>query len=177
MAQWLYISSVFWIPASFFAKTTLLLMTARVFAVYERVAQGIHIYIWVVLVAYIPVQLLKIFICSPIPSYWDRSVPGRCLDQPKIFLTDTAMAAVTDLIIMLIPIPILWQVRMTLRKKLKILAMLSVGGAAVGLACYREYKIYMFQKSVDVTGDFVVMNLCGYATPHAPVSYLSLLTP
>ena len=160
-AQWLYISSLIWIPAAFFAKTTLLLLTARVFAVYERVALGIHICIWVLLVAYTPVQFLKIFICWPISSYWDSSVHGRCLDQPKIFLTDTALAATTDLIIMMIPIPILWQVRMPLRKKLKILAMLSAGGGAVGVACYREYRIYIFQRTIDVTGDFVVMNLCG----------------
>lgn len=143
------------------------------FAVYESLAKGIRIYVWLLLAAYTPVQFLKVFICWPISSYWDRSVPGRCLDQPKVFLTDTAMAAVTDLIIMMIPIPVLWQVQMSLRKKLKILAMLSAGGAAVGFACFREYKIYMFQGSKDATGDFVVMNLCGYATPLLPY-FLSL---
>lgn len=142
------------------------------FAVYEKVALSIHIYIWVLLIAYTPVQILKIFICWPIASYWDRSVQGRCLDQPKIFLTDTAFAVVTDLIILMIPVPILWNIRMPLRKKLKILIMLGAGGGAVGVACYREYRIYIFQRSIDVTGDFVMMNLLGYAASRPSMAYL-----
>lgn len=50
---------------------------------------------------------------------------------------------------------------MPLRKKMKVAAMLGAGGIAVAVACFREYRIYVFQWSTDVTRDFVVMNLCG----------------
>lgn len=84
------------------------------------------------------------------------------MDQPKIFLTDTALAIITDAMILAIPIPLIWKLRMPLRRKLKIAAMLGAGGCAVAVACYREYKIYKFQWSTDVSGDFVVLNLCGF---------------
>ncbi|KAI9172570.1 Satratoxin biosynthesis SC22 cluster protein [Paramyrothecium foliicola] len=161
LLKWLYASSIVWIPAAFAVKASLLLLTARVFAVYQRVAKAIRLYIWFILLAYLPIQFVKIFICTPIKHYWDPRVPGRCLDQPKIFLTDTAIAFVTDFLILIIPIPLTWKLRMPLRRKMKIVAMLGAGGCAVAVACYREYKIYVFQKSTDVSGDFVIMNLCG----------------
>lgn len=138
-------------------------MMARVFAVYERIALCIRLYVGFMAFAYLPVQIVKIFICTPISHYWDPVPHGRCVDQPKIFLTDTALAIITDFLILVIPIPLIWRLRMSLCRKLKIIAMLGAGGAAVAVACYREYKIYVFQWTNDVTGDFVVMNLCGYA--------------
>ncbi|KAH7304066.1 hypothetical protein B0I35DRAFT_325168, partial [Stachybotrys elegans] len=161
LLKWLYISSIIWIPTAFFAKASLLLLMARVFAVYERASKGIIYYTWFIFVAYLPVQFVKIFICTPIKHYWNSSIPGTCLDQPKIFLTDTAMAIITDFVILVLPVFFIWRLRMSLRKKLKIAAMLGAGGAAVAVACYREYCIYVFQWSTDVSGDFVRMNLCG----------------
>jgi len=159
--KWLYASSIVWIPAAFFTKASLLLLTARLFSIYRRTTRGIRLYVWFLLIAYTPVQFVKIFICWPIARYWNPAIPGRCLDQPKIFLTDTALAFVTDFIILVIPIPLAWKLNMPLRKKMKVAAMLGAGGIAVGVACFREYRIYIFQYSTDVTRDFVVMNLCG----------------
>jgi hypothetical protein len=161
MLKWLYASSIVWIPAAFAVKATLLLLIIRVFAVYVRVAKAIRLYICFLFIAYAPVQFVKIFICTPISKYWDSSKPGHCLDQPKIFLTDTALAFITDFIILLIPILLTFRLRMTLKKKLKIIALLGAGGVAVAVACFREYRIYIFQSSTDVSGDFVVLNLCG----------------
>ncbi|KAK7932422.1 hypothetical protein PG985_003134 [Apiospora marii] len=159
--KWLYASSIVWIPTAFFTKASLLLLTARLFSVYRRTARYIRLYVWFLLIAYTPIQFVKIFICWPIAHYWDSSLPGRCLDQPKVFLTDTALAFVTDFIILVIPIPLTWKLNMPLRKKMKVAGMLGAGGIAVAVACFREYKIYIFQWSTDVTRDFVVMNLCG----------------
>lgn len=136
-------------------------MTAHIFGVFRRFSLLIRLYVWFLLIAYLPVQFVKIFICWPIAHYWDDSIPGSCLDQPKIFLTDTAIAIVTDFIILLLPIPLIWRLHMPVRKKVKVAIMLGAGGAAVAVACYREYKIYLFQSTKDRTGDFVVMNLCG----------------
>ncbi|KFA70689.1 hypothetical protein S40288_07358 [Stachybotrys chartarum IBT 40288] len=161
LRRWLYASSIIWIPAVFLTKVTILLLTARVFAVYEKASRTIYYYIWFMLIAYLPVQGLKIAICTPIKRYWIETLPGSCLDQPKIFLTDTAMAIVTDFLIMVIPIPFIWRLRLPLKKKIKILVMLGAGGCAVAVASYREYRIYIFQHSKDIAGDFAKISLCG----------------
>lgn len=76
-------------PAAYFIKATLLLLTARVFAVYERVARAIKWFVVMLAVAYIPIQFVKMFVCIPVESFWNRSIkPTRCLSQPKAFIFD-----------------------------------------------------------------------------------------
>jgi len=105
--KWFYASTVVYIPASFFTKATILLLMARVFAVEPRVSKGIRIFIWTLLVAYIPIQILRIVNCYPIRTYWDPRVRNaHCLNQRKIFFSDLSLSIVTDLLILLVPIPL-----------------------------------------------------------------------
>ncbi|EEY17083.1 integral membrane protein [Verticillium alfalfae VaMs.102] len=90
--KWLYASSIVYIPAAYLTKVTLLLLIARVFAVNERVAKGIHWFLWALLLLYTPVQTIKIIICVPINSYWDFSVSGRCINQRRVFIVDLSIA-------------------------------------------------------------------------------------
>ncbi|KAM5378199.1 hypothetical protein ACJA88_005933 [Fusarium oxysporum] len=106
-SQWFYASTVVYIPAAFFTKATILLLMARVFAVEPRVAKGIKILIWALLVAYIPIQILRIVNCYPIRTYWDPDVRNaRCLNQRKIFFSDLSLSIVTDLVILALEITI-----------------------------------------------------------------------
>ena len=76
------------------ALSTLLLMTARVFAIKETAARAIHIFIGLLGLAYLPVQLIKTFICTPIYAYWVFDVPGaKCLPQRKVFIADLCLAS------------------------------------------------------------------------------------
>jgi hypothetical protein len=159
--QWLYISSIIYIPASYFTKTAILLTVVRVFSIKRGVARGIHIYLFAVLAAYTPVQVVKIIICNPIMSYWDPCIEGRCFDQPRIFIVDTAFAIASDLVILIVPIPLTWSLQMTFWKKVKIIATLGFGGVAMSIAVFREYKVVKLIESTDFTVDFVPLPISG----------------
>ncbi|KAI0015314.1 hypothetical protein F4780DRAFT_784294 [Xylariomycetidae sp. FL0641] len=114
----------------------------------------------IVLLFYIPIQGIKTFICTPIRAYWIADLPGgHCLAQRKIFLSDMALAIVTDFTVLFVPIPLTWSLNMSLRKKLKIMALLSAGGAATGVTLFRLVKVAEFIHSTDVTHDFAVIDL------------------
>nr|XP_036578884.1 uncharacterized protein CTRU02_11138 [Colletotrichum truncatum]KAF6786267.1 integral membrane protein [Colletotrichum truncatum] len=158
--RWLYASSVIYCPAAYFTKVTLLLLEARVFAVHASVARGIHIFIILLLVCYIPIQTLKTIICIPISAFWNpHTLNPKCLNQRKIFIADLSLAIITDFVILILPIPLLWGLRMSFRKKLKILVLLGAGGVATAVTVYRMYLVVLFLSSVDVTADFVVLDL------------------
>ncbi|OHW94173.1 integral membrane protein [Colletotrichum incanum] len=158
--RWLYASSIIYIPAAYFTKVTLLLLEARVFTVHERTSRGIRIFIITLLICYIPIQTLKTVICLPISSFWNpRTSNPKCLNQRKIFIADLSLAIITDFIILVLPIPLLWGLRMPLRKKLKILTLLGAGGIATAVTVYRMYLVVQFLTSKDVTADFVVLDL------------------
>lgn len=159
--QWLYASSIIYCPMAYMTKVTLLLMTARVFAMKETVARAIYIFIVVLGLAYLPVQLIKTFICTPIYAYWEVDVPGAtCLPQRKVFISDLCLAILTDFIVLLLPIPLTYSLRLPMFKKIKVVALLGIGGAAVALVIYRMYLVIsLFEDSTDVTSDFVVLDL------------------
>lgn len=145
---------------TFITKTTLLLVTARVFAVKARAVRLIYFLIAVQLLFNLPIQVIKIVICTPIASYWDHNIPSKhCLPQRQIFFLDTSLALAADLIILIIPIPLTWKLQMHWRRKLRVIALLGLGGIAVGATGYRAYLVVKFSTSEDVTGDFIIINL------------------
>ncbi|RGP77298.1 hypothetical protein FLONG3_4596 [Fusarium longipes] len=153
--QWFYASTVVYIPASFFTKATILFLMARVFAVEPRVAKGIRIFIWALLVAYVPIQILRIVNCYPIRTYWDPKVRNaHCLNQRKIFFSDLALSIVTDLLILLVPIPLTWRLSLSVGKRIKIVLLLGAGGIATALTLFRVAKAVDFLNSDDITVDY-----------------------
>ncbi|KAH6880454.1 hypothetical protein B0T10DRAFT_581752 [Thelonectria olida] len=160
LLKWLYGNTVVYCPAAFFTKVTILLLMARVFAVEERVSKAIYIFIWALLIAYTPVQVIKTVVCTPIHSLWNPTVRNvRCVDQRKVFFGDVALAMLTDAIILLVPIPLTWRLHMPLRKKIKIVALLGAGGVATGITIFRTYKVAKFVNSDDLTVDYVDIDI------------------
>lgn len=159
--QWLYANTVVYCPAAFFTKVTILLLMARVFAVEERLSKAIYVFIWALLVAYIPVQVIKTVVCTPISSLWDPTVHQhvRCVDQRKVFFGDVALAMLTDTLILLVPIAPTWRLHMPLRKKVKIVALLGAGGVATAITVFRTYKVAKFVNSNDLTVDYVDIDI------------------
>ncbi|KZL81094.1 integral membrane protein, partial [Colletotrichum incanum] len=157
--KWLYASSIVYIPAAYFTKVTLLLLIAHVFAVNERIAKGIHLFIWVLLFMYTPVQTIKVTICVPIEDYWLPSVAPRCINQRKVFIVDTSIAVFVDLVILLLPIFMTWSLTMSPKKKLKIMLMLGAGGGATAATLFRLVTAIRFVDSQDLTVSFVSIDL------------------
>lgn len=126
------------------------------------------------LVTYIPLFAVKIALCSPIPAYWDPAVPGECLNLRKIFIIDVAFAIATDSIISIIPIPLVWNLRMSWRRKIKIVLMLGAGGVATAVTIYRLVKLISYIDSKDVASDFVLLDVLTYVYIHSPLNFSPL---
>ena len=154
VSKWLYASSIVYIPTAFAVKTTLLLLIARVFSVRARIARGIHLFIGFIFIAYLPIQICKIFICHPINAYWRYSVQGHCLDQRKLFLADLSVTIFTDLAVLIIPIPLTWTLTMSWKRKMRIVLLLGAGGLATADSILRLYYAVRFLNERDVTHAF-----------------------
>lgn len=107
-------------------------------------------------VAYLPVQGLKTFLCSPIEAFWDPTyadaATGKnpyCLDQAQLFMCDISIAIVTDLIILILPIPLVWSMRAPPRQKVKMIILLGAGGGATASTVVRAYYNVGFMSSTS----------------------------
>lgn len=79
-----------------------------------------------------------IFQCSPVSNAWNA--PSKC--EPAVYLADvyyatTAVNIVTDWVTALLPIPLLWGVRLERSEKLSVAAILGLGIFASLAACIR----------------------------------------
>ncbi|CAI6097183.1 unnamed protein product [Clonostachys chloroleuca] len=149
--QWLYIASTIYCPAAFFTKVSLLLLIARVFTVRRGISTAIYIFIGTLFIAYIIIEVLKIIICIPIQAFWNRSVNGKCFNQPILFVADTSIAILTDIVVLLAPIPLTWSMRLPFKKKIKIISIMGIGGIAVGITIWRVVLVVEYLHATDAT--------------------------
>lgn len=73
--------------------------------------------------------LLIVFQCWPIRSLWDKTITGaKCLPvSVAIGFTGAALSIVEDIIILLLPLPVVWKLQMSTRKKIAVIFLISMG--------------------------------------------------
>ena len=71
--------------------------------------------------------LTTLLICRPVAAAWDSDVSGECGDQVVAYVVLESVGALIDLIILILPIPGIWTVRLPWQQRLGISILLSVG--------------------------------------------------
>lgn len=69
--------------------------------------------------------------CRPISYNWDKSIEGRCIDPTLAYLFAGITNFFLEVIIVILPMPMLWRLRMSVTKKLGTSAMFSLGALSV----------------------------------------------
>ncbi|TLD15264.1 hypothetical protein PspLS_10669 [Pyricularia sp. CBS 133598] len=150
--QWIWFSTIIYTVASYFTKVTLILLIARAFSVKRNIALRIYAIILVFTLTFVLLLVFKIISCIPINSYWDSSVQARfCIDRGKLWLSETIYVLVSDLAVMLLPVPLVVPLRIPLGKKVKIGVLLGVGGIANMASGYRVVLMVAHFTDPDVT--------------------------
>jgi hypothetical protein len=71
---------------------------------------------------------MTIFACRPVPYFWNRDIKGgKCIDVQGVAFATGAMSIVQDLVIVILPLPVLAKLNMGRRKMMGILFMLVLG--------------------------------------------------
>ncbi|KAF2002185.1 hypothetical protein P154DRAFT_385060, partial [Amniculicola lignicola CBS 123094] len=125
-----YVLEVLYGPVIFLAKLAILLLLTRIFRVKKPFVYSVQILITVLSFYYIAITLVKIFICKPIEKFWNQKLPGTCLNTNTIFVSDCIISLVTDSIILVSPLPVIWGLQMDLKQKLGSSVALVVGALA-----------------------------------------------
>ena len=101
--------------------------------------------LWVMASLFIVMNLISffyiVFRCDPVSFAWDTTTPeGSCLpsrDLADIYYADTAVNIITDWFVALIPIPLLWNLKLNTNAKISVGFLLSLGILASLSACIR----------------------------------------
>ncbi|KAJ0417853.1 hypothetical protein BJY00DRAFT_303147 [Aspergillus carlsbadensis] len=73
--------------------------------------------------------LVAAFFCRPFAYYWDLSVEraNHCGDDTKLQLSTAVVNMILDFLIVLLPLPILWQLQMSWKRKALLSGIFSLG--------------------------------------------------
>ncbi|KAK2030574.1 hypothetical protein LX32DRAFT_716576 [Colletotrichum zoysiae] len=153
--KWTYISNLLYSPAAFFTKMALILLIVRVFSVSTVVARALCSSMVFFLLCYITMELFKGFVCTPVQAYWDPTIPNfRCINQSTLFMCDTSVSILSDLVILVVPTVLAWRLRVSTAKRLKIILLLGTGGLGVAVTVYRMFLVFRYRAATDPTTEF-----------------------
>lgn len=156
-----YIATILYCPMALFVKIALLAILTRIFAPFRGKVWFIYIFLGCLCCYYTVALIVKIRICGPIPRYWlGDQVPGTCLDQTAALIADSVISVVSDLIILILPLPLTWSLQMSRNRKLRVIGLLGAGGLATGFSLYR--LVLVLRGSSDEGLMFVRVILSGY---------------
>lgn len=147
-------------------KIALLSILTRIFAPYRGKVWFIYILLGCLCTYYTVALIIKIRMCDPIPLYWLGKLPdghGSCLDQAAALIADSVISVVSDLIILILPLPLTWSLQMSRNKKLRVMGLLGAGGLATAFSLYRLVLVLKEGNSPDQTIVFICVILSGYA--------------
>jgi hypothetical protein len=71
--------------------------------------------------------LLNIFWCTPVAATFGIGKPTNCIDGYTTNLVIGALNLATDVVVLLLPMPVLWKLQLSTAKKLGVAACFSVG--------------------------------------------------
>lgn len=85
-----------------------------------------------------------------------------CLNESDLFVADTVLSALTDFAVLALPIPATMSLRLPFRRRLRVWAMLGLGGVATLASIVRMVVVIRLRNVTDETVEFVRFNLLGY---------------
>ncbi|KAF3222545.1 hypothetical protein TWF192_001573 [Orbilia oligospora] len=100
-----------------------------------------------------------IFECPNPSTAWSLGFPRGCVNLPALYYSTASINIASDLIILLLPIPVLQQLQINKRRKLALIAIFSVGVVAVAGSVARLWSLWKYQHTVDVSYDAIFILL------------------
>jgi len=118
-------------------------------------------------------SLALIFACSPLQKSWDGTIlGGSCINRPAVYLATAITNTVSDIVLILIPVKIVWGLRMRLIPKLGVVVIFGIGCLTIITSIMRlatlwplvtsvdvSYKIALASIFINIEGNFII--LCG----------------
>lgn len=116
-------------PLVFFAKLSVLLQLQHIFVTSRRqsVFFVIQALIWANLAFYLAYLWVDIFQCVPRHKIWEPSVPGTCISMNVLLISPAGINIVSDCLILVLPIILVFRLQMTLKNKITIGAIFGSG--------------------------------------------------
>ncbi|KAH7304442.1 hypothetical protein B0I35DRAFT_329575, partial [Stachybotrys elegans] len=152
--QLFYIAQILYVLVQVTAKVSILVLFSRIFP--ATWLQRAIITFGVFLVGHGLIYMLVVILqCLPVNAVWGRTITGKCLDITAITVSGAIFSIVEDIVIFALPIKEVFQLRLTMQKRIALILMFSVGSFACVTSIMRLKYTVSFANSLDSTWDSV----------------------
>ncbi|KAJ1325678.1 hypothetical protein MN608_08872 [Microdochium nivale] len=137
--------------------------------------------VWITMVVVVVYTLILLFMfifpCQPVAAAWDLTITGAvCLDRHAIYMASSIMGAVTDLMVLAVPMPLLWNLQRPRRQKIGLAAIFGMGILTAFTAFMRLKWTIGSLGVVDLSWSASEVMLWFFAESNLSVIISSLLT-
>ena len=108
-------------------KLSLLLLYRRIFGVVKNFRYALWVSAFLVLGYWIACTVLAFAGCTPFARNYDKTVPGTCVNLIDFFRWNGICNLLIDFLILLLPIPMVWQLKIAIKQKLVLSAIFGLG--------------------------------------------------
>jgi hypothetical protein len=86
-----------------------------------------QVVMWVNIVYYTAVVIISAVSCSPHEKIWNQALPGKCFNIKAFFVSNAAINLGSDIIVLALPQKIIWNLKMSRRKKAGVSLLFATG--------------------------------------------------
>ncbi|KAI0867199.1 hypothetical protein GGS24DRAFT_411578 [Hypoxylon argillaceum] len=166
----LFVATLLPILSHFFTKSSILFLYRRILRgnTLSYVTSGLLIAVWSWGIAFF---FASLFTCYPINQNW-LSLHGspehnaHCYNYIPMYYATAISNVILDVLILLVPIPIVWRLHMPTKRKIGVIGIFLLGGLVVGIGAARVY--FFFRTGIGIKEYDVTYN-------QAAVQYWSFL--
>jgi urea transporter len=105
---------------------SVLMFYARIFGTVKGYRLAIYSVGFVIVGWWVAIDFLALFACSPIEKAW-LPVDGHCLDTQHDFIAATSTNIFADLLLLILPMPMLWKLHIDKTRRLALLGIFTCG--------------------------------------------------
>lgn len=129
-SQIVLVAAIVYVPALAFAKVSLIVLYHRIMSRTTLYKWALYILSAIVCGYSIALVLALIFACNPIAKSWDVSITsGSCIDRNGVYIATAVTNIITDLALILLPVPVVITLQMPRIQKIGLLVLFTIGCA------------------------------------------------
>ncbi|PTB35551.1 uncharacterized protein TrAFT101_009408 [Trichoderma asperellum] len=151
--KYLYMSQVTYKAAINLTKCSILLLYLRLFEIVRWIRWTCRGLLACVIIYCISSMVATIFQCNPVVKAFDKAQKGTCINLATFWFANAGFSIATDVIILLLPMPLVYQLEVPRPQKIALMAVFAIGVFVVITSCLRVTTLDVFATSSDNTYD------------------------
>lgn len=102
-----FVEELVYYPSVSFPKLAILCLYLRIFTT-RFYRYSAHICAWIIISSIVVFIIVSLTACKPLAFKWNKTIQGHCIDQVASYRYVSLPNLITDLIILILPHPVIW---------------------------------------------------------------------